>query len=82
MKRNIFYITITVVVTCVAAIITYRLMSDAGCFSKTGNLPEAGFGGAVLIPVMKCIWGKIVQLFYLLVSIAICILTLCSLEPV
>jgi hypothetical protein len=79
MKKNIFHITITVVVVCVAAIIAYRLMYDAGCFSRADNLPETGFGGTVLIPVMRYIWGKIVQLFYILVSVAIGILTLCSL---
>lgn len=71
MKKDFIYITIAVIVICIIGVVAYLGMSDLGYFDKTDNLAETGLSGAVLIPVMKYLWDKVVQLFYLVVTILI-----------
>lgn len=79
MKKDLLYITIAAVVICIVGVIAYLVMNDLGYFDKADNFSGTGLGGAVLIPIMKYIWDKVLQLISLLITIGIGILIICGL---
>lgn len=55
------------------------MMNDLGYFDKTGSITGTRLGETVLIPVMKYIWDKVLQLISLLITIVIGIIIICGL---
>lgn len=75
MKKNYLYIIIAVLAIIIIGCVAYIIMADMGYFGKatvaTVQTPGAELGGVALIPILKYLWNKLVQLFYLVVTVLI-----------
>lgn len=78
MKKDMLYIIIAAVAILIIGVVAYLVMQDLGYFNNTGTATRMQVGGVALIPVLKFLWEKVMQLFFLLVSIAIGLIVLCG----
>lgn len=74
MKKNILYIGLAIVVITVVGVIAYSVMEELGYFTPSGT--EYAGAGMFIIPVLKYLWEKVVQLFYLIVILLLSALIL------
>lgn len=80
MKKEITIIVIAAVVIFIVGIVAYQVMSGMGYFNDTNSDSASflGIGGTVLIPAIKYLWDKILQLISLLITIAIAVFIICG----
>lgn len=75
MKKDILYIGLAIVVITIVGVIAYSVMEELGYFTSQSDTEYAG-AGMFIIPVLKYLWEKVVQLFYLIVTLLLSALIL------
>ncbi|WP_085537237.1 hypothetical protein [Massilibacteroides vaginae] len=76
MKKEYLHIIIAALIIVIIGCISYIIMSDMGYFGTTSEVTKTDpslfeAGGIALSPILKYLWDKLVQLFFLIVTILI-----------
>lgn len=73
MKKDVFIIIITAVLICIVGVVAYLVMDNMEYFNNTGSSSFTGLeaSGMLLIPVLKWLWDKFLQILSILIAIAI-----------